>query len=177
MCIRDSGWGCHAGRFGRIFLPDLFQAFSCPVGQMFFLENADEITPVPPGSLPVTEAGGVYRSARGAGGTAKAAGRQPELILWRPIGLPQSHRTHNQHLALQLLPGHIVAVRTVKQVQLCLCFPEGADKTVQHSGVTLHRKLVIAVAGRDEGGCRPCFILKAESSIVQIGRASCRERV
>ena len=46
---------------------------------MFFLENADEIAPVPPGSLPVTEAGGVYRSARGVGGAAKAAGRQPNM--------------------------------------------------------------------------------------------------
>ena len=83
---------------------------------------------------------------------------QPELIFRRPVGLLQRERTHDQHLAFQLLSGHIVAVGAVEQLQLCLRFPEGVDEAVQHSGVTLHRKLVIAVAGRNEGGCGPCFV-------------------
>ncbi len=142
-----------------IFLPDLFQAFSCPVGQMFFLENADEVAAVPPGLLSVAEAGGIYRSACGGGDAAKPAGGQPELIFRRPAGLLQCERTHDQHLALQILAGHIVAVRTVKQLQLCLCLAEVVDEAVQHGGVALHGKLIIAVAGRDEGGGGPrlCF--------------------
>ena len=133
---------------------------------MFLPENADEVAAIPACLLSIAKAGGVYRSACGSGYAAKAAGGQPELIFRRPVGLLQRERTHDQHLAFQLLSGHIVAVGAVEQLQLCLRFPEGVDEAVQHSGVTLHRKLVIAVAGRNEGGCGPCFVLRAESSII-----------
>ena len=46
---------------------------------MLLPENADEVAAVPPGLLSVAEAGGVYRSARGVGGAAEAAGRQPNM--------------------------------------------------------------------------------------------------
>ena len=73
---------------GSLLPPNLFQTFSGPVWQMFFLENADEIAAVPPGLFSIAEAGGVYRSARGVGGAAKATGRQPELIFRRPNRTP-----------------------------------------------------------------------------------------
>ena len=133
---------------------------------MLLPENADKVAAVPACLLSIAKTGGVYRSACGGGDAAKAAGGQPELIFRRPAGLLQCERTHDQHLALQILAGHIVALGAGEQLQLCLCLAEVVDEAVQHGGVALHGKLIIAVAGRDEGGGGPRFVLRAESSVV-----------